>query len=819
MRLVFAFGMQAGLLAITLPSAWADEIGQASLLTVHQNTDTPTLSLPNKASDDKALDEIDGQLSALDKLGAFYIPADTKTHTLPIKKSPNKATHQSCQGVWAYQPSHPLSQNEQIHALADYGYYDNRSYAELSGNVVIIQRGTQVRANKLTLDLATSDAKASGDVVFDLGSMQTHFSQTSISQADTFQTDIIGVANELSYNTQTAKMVASDTAFASTSLQAHGYAKQLTHDRQGSVLNDTSFSTCPPDRRVWQIDAEQITLNSDTGRAVAKNATFKIGDTPVFYLPYFNFSTDTKRASGFLTPKVGINSDNGIELSAPYYLNLAPNYDATITPTLYGKKPPKIAGEFRYLSNYGTGKIEGAYSPHNHTSPSDRFHLFATHRWQSATVPALSAFAVYRQVSDNHHLSDFEDLGTDSPLNLPRTLGVELAGETVNAKIQAETFQSLQGNDVFGNRILDTDRPYSRLPQLTVQYELPKILPNLTIQGTSDSTYFYRKLTDGSKGNTRGLRLYNQLKADYPLVSPWGYVKPTALLSNLYVNYDDSNSIARHQNVFVPTVLVESGLFFEKKSLDRSTQLLTPKLKYTYSPDKLQDTLPIFDTRFASMNYDQLLADSWVLGYDRLPSKHAITPAIGYTHMDSNGMTKFDMGIAQQFYLNAKQNASTQSGIGWRASVGSKQGVWADLSGSFTQSYAIDTLIAALRYEPSAGTFLTGEIIERRADDAIGQKAMSAIKGSAIFDIKGSPYQVIATTQYDRANQRTMETILGISYDDCCISASLYGKRHINPLTPNLPPEHSIMAQLRLNGLGGSDKLGQLLVDRIIGYK
>ena len=52
---------------------------------------------------------------------------------------------------------------------------------------------------------------------------------------------------------------------------------------------------------------------------------------PLEALPTFEFPLNDQRKSGLLPPYVGVTGKSGPEISLPYYLNLAPNYDATLT--------------------------------------------------------------------------------------------------------------------------------------------------------------------------------------------------------------------------------------------------------------------------------------------------------------------------------------------------------------------------------------------------------------------------------------------------------------------------------------------------------
>ncbi len=63
-----------------------------------------------------------------------------------------------------------------------------------------------------------------------------------------------------------------------------------------------------------------------------------------------------------LSPNFGYSNDGGAQLAAPVYLNLAPNYDLTLTPSFMSKRGAKLDAEFRYITeNFGSGRIWGGY--------------------------------------------------------------------------------------------------------------------------------------------------------------------------------------------------------------------------------------------------------------------------------------------------------------------------------------------------------------------------------------------------------------------------------------------------------------------------
>ncbi|MGM8898014.1 MULTISPECIES: LPS-assembly protein LptD [unclassified Psychrobacter] len=798
----------------------------------------------------------------------------TTTQNIPevgkeLKLLPNTVdSAQRCEGQWVSPKRNPNYQravneaggqtntnlsgipNEQapLFSESDYGYYNNVDYAELSGNVIIDQGSQHIEADKVMLDLANGTAAAQGKVMFtDQVSNSNNQSSNNASMTDkSLKGGLIGVADNLAYNTETGQSTADEVAFASVELQAHGYAKRLHRPNDTQYeLDEVMFSTCPPTNRKWQFDAKSIDLDTETGRGEAYNTTFRIADIPVFYLPYFNFPVDSRRSSGFLLPSASIGSESGLEIDVPYYLNLAPNYDATLNTHLYTNRNPMLSGEFRYLTeNYGKGIFNGSYLPNDRKyDGEDRSSFFYDHSWSSSSIPRLSGDAKYSYVSDEDYLNDFDTLGlSDSTVNLPRRARLNYYNDYVNGELKLETFQTLDAFDNDGDALEDKDKPYSRLPQLSLNYRLPW-LDAFDITGVHDSAYFKKSIDDGSEDEKSGIRVYNKLSTTYPIETAWGYVKPKLSLQHLYTSYDqdslEDNQLNKEdgsQSVFVPQASIDAGLHLYRAgspfgAFDDTMggyQLLSPRLKYTYSPFEDQNDIPNFNTRIASINYEQLFSDSWFLGHDRLQDLHAITPGINYRYIDATGVTRFDGSIAEQFYYgDGRVNLDDQtpvfntssSGMVWNASAQPYNNVWVDVSGALNNSYDINYLTTELRYQPSNNSLFNVGFVKRQRDENTDQLPLSAFTASAIFPINNS-WRVLAQGQYDYRSDKMLDALVGIDYEDCCIGFAVYGRRYYNDLNLREKPTQAVMAEIRLNGLGSSSsRLTRLLADKVLGFE
>ncbi|NPA78395.1 MAG: LPS assembly protein LptD [Gammaproteobacteria bacterium] len=830
------------------------------------------------------------QQASLDKLKTFYQPKTPQTtdDTSATVANPNANTNllspltpdsqpsgaqantQSkagsrkkdamCHGNWVY-PTSTIYQQQAlaaaatdqpnssfpIYASADYGYYDNENYAELSGDVQINQGRQQISADKVVVNVQDGIAAAQGNVLLVDAAQSTQSTDGNprVSLKDSPKGGLITVADELAYQTDSTKATAKDVAFASVPLQAYGYAKRLNKVDESRVeIDDVMFTTCAPDNPTWQINAKNIDINTDTGRGEAYNATLKVKNTPVLYLPYFNFPIDDRRTSGFLLPRGGFSTEGSFNVQLPYYFNLAPNYDATVTPTIFTDRNPMLTGEFRYLTEkFGYGSMLGSYLPNDKQyNDEDRTRFYYNHHWQSKDIPNLSIDALYQYVSDPKFLNDFETLGDETvQLNLPRRIQANYYNDYLTALAKIETFQTLDRNLTDSDKILDKDKPYARLPQLSVKYRVPWVT-QFDLTGISDFAYFKRPINDGSAPEQSGGRLYNKLTAAYPMTRTWGYVTPSVSLQHLYTQFDqesaDANGLdknSKSQSIFVPQFSIDSGLNFFKTGtpfgkFDDSLggyQLLSPRLKYVYSPYKDQTDVPNFNTRLASLNFSQLYEDSWFLGYDRLPDNNHLTPSLNYRYIDGNGLTRLDASVGKQIYLSdiRVHLDDTDDGLKidntgtvFEVSTQPRQDFWVDLDGSVDDNADLNYINTQFRYAPTYNSLYNLGYIKRN-ESRFGQKALSAFTGSTVLPINDN-WQFLGAVQYDNEKSRFSDVLAGFTYDSCCYGLSIYARRYYDELSDKDSADHAIMAEISLNGLSnkGDGRLASLMRNRVLGY-
>ncbi len=276
-----------------------------------------------------------------------------------------------CEGAWLT----PISSgtvavdaaNATSTVTADYGHYDPNGDSVLEGNVVIDQEGRQIRADKITIDQTQTFAKAEGRVQM-------------------AQAGLLAQSDEINYNLKTQQGDLNNSFYIAEEQHAHGMAEKIARTSTNTmVLNNATYSTCPPEQApTWKIQANEIKLNQETGRGETRGTKLYVKNVPVLAVPYFNFPIDDRRTTGILTPSFGFTNDGGVELSVPVYLNLAPNFDATVSPRYIADRGAMLEGEFRYLTeNFGSGKIWGGYLASDAKyDDQDRKDLHFLHGWQ-----------------------------------------------------------------------------------------------------------------------------------------------------------------------------------------------------------------------------------------------------------------------------------------------------------------------------------------------------------------------------------------------------------------------------------------------------
>ncbi len=723
----------------------------------------------------------------------------------------NGFSSQYCQGAWVtpIQPSSETLDPEQTTSTitADYGHYNPVGDSVLEGNVVIDQQGRMIRADKITLDKTQTFAKAEGRVQMAQGGL--------LAQSD-----------QINYNLRTQIGDLNNSFYIAEQQHAHGHADKIARTSPTvAVLENATYSTCPPDQSpTWKIQADRIVLDQDTGRGVTRNTKLYIKNTPVMAVPYFNFPIDDRRTTGILNPSFGYTNDGGAQIAVPIYLNLAPHYDATLTPRYLGGRGAMLESEFRYLTeNFGQGMLWGGYLPSDaEYNDQDRKDLHFLHNWQINNT--LSTNLEYNYASDKDYFADLNNNpNSKTELNLRRAweLNYKNGIPGLKAQLKVEDFQTLD------KTIPVEDRPYARLPQFLLNYVTGNP-QGLEYEFNNDTAYFKKSIDNTTTAN-EGTRIYNQFAVRYNYRTPWSFIIPEVSVRSINTFADrKSDTNNADTSTIVPQFTLDTGLTFERDG--KFLQTLSPRAFYAYAPYENQNGYPNFDTTSASISYDQLFNPYRFYGHDRLDDNNFLSLGLSYSLFDPAGLERLKASIGQSYYFEDRRVLLNQED-----SIQSERrtGPIVSLSSQLSQNFTISGNSAWMENGDNAqrdfqvyytgergnlynlGYFNRREIIDR-------QKHYDQVVASFIQPVHNN-WRMMGHVQYDLDNNVAREYLLGVNYESCCWAISVYGRSYYNDLDnvndPNVKAKRAIMAELTLKGLGGfNNKLASLLESRVLGF-
>ncbi|WP_347455178.1 LPS assembly protein LptD [Acinetobacter thermotolerans] len=729
-----------------------------------------------------------------------------------------------CKGTWITPVSPEVEAVDPEQATstvtADYGHYNPNGDSYLEGNVVIDQQGRQIRADKVTIDQTQTYAKAQGRV--------------QLAQAG-----LLSQSDDINYNLKTQQGDLNNSFYIAEQQHAHGRADKIAKTSTDTVeLENATYTTCPPDEKpTWKIQADRIKLNQETGRGETRNTKLYVKEVPVLALPYFNFPIDDRRTTGILTPSFGFTNDGGLELGVPVYLNLAPNYDATITPRFIADRGAMLNGEFRYLTeNFGYGQIWGSILPSDKSyNDKDRKDLHFRHDWQ--INEQFSTNLEYNYASDKDFFSDLNnspDSKTDLNLRRAWELNYKNGLPGLKAQLKVEDFQTLDPD------VADEDRPYARLPQFLVNYKTGNPL-GWQFEANHDTAYFKKDIGNLHPSldsyEPSGTRIYNDLAVRYNYRTPGAFLIPQASLRNVNTFYDQDtrdnldsiNSSSESTSIVVPEFTLDAGLIFEKEG--RYLQTLTPRLFYAYAPYENQEGQPNFDSVNASISYDQLFSPRRFYGHDRLEDNNFASVGLSYSLFDDIGLERLRASVGQSFFFEDRRvNLERDLDEYDREShTGPVVQLTSQLSENLRLGFNSAWMSNGDNAQRDVQAYYTGEKGNLynigyfyRQDIADRQKSYDQVVGSFIQPVSNN-WRLIGHAQYDMDNHVAREYLLGVNYESCCWGVSVYGRSYYNDLDDvneaGVKPKRMIMAEVSLRGLGGfNNKLASLLENRILGF-
>ena len=591
-------------------------------------------------------------------------------------------------------------------------------------------------------------------------------------------------------------------------------------------VTDARYTTCIAPNHDWYLTSRELEIDSLRKVATAHNASVYFMDLPVMYAPWLEFPLSNERKSGFLTPTFGSSGVRGLEAAAPYYLNLAPNYDATLTPRMMTKRGLQIGGQFRYLLGDDTsplgqaaGEAVAEILPDDRVTHESRYALAWRHNEQF--TPWLAGFVNLNKVSDDTYFADFADrIAITSQKSLVRDVGLLASQGPWSLLARAQSFQTLQDP----NQPLVIP-PYNRLPQILGALSETE-WAGLSWSGMTE----YVNFSQGALTPTGGRFVI------YPTVA-WDQRGAAWFLAARagvnYRQYDLSQTTVllpeKRPQVTVPITSLDAGLVFEREDRFFDTdiiQTLEPRAFYVYIPYRKQDQTPIYDSAVDDFNFSQLFSENRYLGNDRIGDANQLTLALTSRFLDpSTGAERLRLAVGERFYfadqrvtLNEAPRSAGKSDF-LAAAEGRLNDVWAlsSLLQYNFESSQVEVFNAGARYTPGAGRALnaTWRYTRELADPSAGLETIKQIDLSGQWPVSPQ-WTLLGRWNYSLTDRKTLEAVAGIEYNGDCWVLRIVGQRLT---TTTQQTSTSVFLQLELNGLArvGTSPL-ELLRRSVPGY-
>jgi LPS-assembly protein len=562
-------------------------------------------------------------------------------------------------------------------------------------------------------------------------------------------------------------------------------------------IKDASYTTCVIGNDDWYLRSVIVDIDRSRLVGTARDATIYFKGAPILYSPYLTFPLSNERKSGFLTPVFGSTSSRGFEMSLPYYLNLAPNYDATLTPRLMTRRGLQVNGQFRYLFPDIAGETDVEVLPDRVTG-TNRYGLSWKHNQAFSAVPGLAGYLNLQKVSDDAYFADLSDrLAITSQTNLPREGGIAYSRGPFSLLTRMQRFQTLQDPN---NPITP---PYFREPQVLLNMDSVE----------------WAGLDFAATGEYVRFRQPALITADRSLLYPtaswtrrgnaW-FVTGRAGLHMTHYDLESSAAADSHINRVVPIASVDSGLIFERDAsfLGRGfVQTLEPRAYYVYIPFRRQSQIPAFDTAIDDFNFSQLFTENRYLGSDRIGDANQLTLAATTRLLDPvSGEERLRFALGQRFYLGTQRVTLTEAPRTANSSDVLLTGE-SKLSDFWTAAgtYEINVnrrqmqeLGLGIRWQPAAGKVLNASYryIRQQTDSSGNITELKQVDLSGQWPVGN--WSVIGRWNYSLVDGKTLEGVIGVEYNGGCWAFRIVGQRLT---TATQQASSSVFVQFELNGL------------------
>ncbi|EYD88735.1 LPS-assembly protein lptD [Escherichia coli 1-176-05_S3_C2] len=620
-----------------------------------------------------------------------------------------------------------------------------------------------------------------------------------------------------------------------------------------TILDNGSFTSCLPGSDTWSVVGSEIIHDREEQVAEIWNARFKVGPVPIFYSPYLQLPVGDKRRSGFLIPNAKYTTTNYFEFYLPYYWNIAPNMDATITPHYMHRRGNIMwENEFRYLTQAGAGLMELDYLPSDKVYEDEHPEDSNSRRWlfywqHSGVMDQVWRFNIdYTKVSDPSYFNDFDNkYGSSTDGYATQKFSVGYAVQNFDATLSHKQFQVF--DDTSGNS-------YAAEPQLDVNYYHNDLGPfDTRIYG--QAVHF----VNTNSNMPEATRLHLEPTINLPLSNNWGSLNTEAKLmathyqqTNLdwYNSNPQNNKLADSVNRVMPQFKVDGKMVFERDMemlAPGYTQTLEPRAQYLYVPYRDQSDIYNYDSSLLQSDYSGLFRDRTYGGLDRIASANQVTTGVTTRVYDDAAVERFNISVGQIYYFT--ESRTGDDNITWENDDKTGSLVWAGdtywriserwgLRGGIQYDTRLDNVatsntsieyrrdedrLVQLNYRYASPEYIQATLPKYYSTAEQYKNGISQVGAVASWPI-ADRWSIVGAYYYDTNANKQADSMLGVQYSSCCYAIRVGYERKLNGWDNDKQHavyDNAIGFNIELRGLSSNYGLGtqEMLRSNILPYQ
>jgi LPS-assembly protein len=663
----------------------------------------------------------------------------------------------------------------------------------LTGNVVLRQGEREIRANQVEYDAHDTSVSTAGHI--DYSDSLVH---------------VTGAGGSYS---AAAGAEFKSAEFALRQRAARGAAHQMTLTPQGVMrLRGVMFTTCPANDTSWQLKADRIVLDTRNRLGTGSEAQVRFMGVPLIYLPWVSFPLGNERKSGFLFPGIGNTSSSGLQLSVPYYWNIAPNADFTFQPIEYSKRGPDLGGELRFLTQGQHAELDWNYLPHDSDFGGYRSRVRLT---EVAELPHELHLGVNAEnVSDTRYFEDFSQ-GPEgsSTAFVERRATLSYRGPHWSIDGEAQQYQTIDYT------LAVTDRPYARVPRIAVSADYGLGVAQRLRYGFDSELVDFQRAT-----GVTGWRADITPVVALDVTGPGYFMRPALAWRATQYQLDNlAPGAARSPSRTLPIASFDTGLVFERDAGSGHPRKLTlePRILYLDVPYRNQDQLPVFDTALPDLHPVELFRTNRYVGADRVSDANQVSAGVTSRLLDARDGRQFLAATVGQTYYFQTPRVTVPGEV---PTPGKHSDFVAQLTVTAFQHWSAD---AGVQWDPQTRSSQRTEVslqYKPASDSVINlgyryqRDVFEQVELSGAWPIR-SRWNVFVRDVYSVRDHVGLERFAGFEYRACCWRVRLGARHYVNSRDSSRPQATGVWLQLELAGLASVGSASDAsLAEAIRGY-